>query len=850
MKNLKKTRGWLVMAAALTLGLSACSSSEDSIIGQPENPTEKTYTLTVTANKGEDNALARAIAAAGGDGETRALSLSSDGKSITATWKAGEAVTVYNETKYTDLGGTLTAQTDGATTTLTGTLTGKVAPGDVLTLKFLSPNYNAQDGTLTGTDASIDKTCDYATATVTVATATDGKITTTDDADFQNRQAIIKFTLTNKIFSATPRPTALTVAYGASEVTLTDIPDATYTANGDGVVFVAVPTDGKTAQTVTLTATVGGATYAYTRSGVTFEDGQYYAIGVKMIRQNTVNLSDLTGIYTAQNGDVLTGTLSGGYQVRIYSGATVSLKDATILGGNDDDKPWAGITCLGDATIILSGTNSVKGYNHYYPGIQAGGSGTTLTIQGDGKLTATNGGGSDGWSAGIGGGLDQKVGNIVIAGGDITAEGFNGAGIGCGFASSTGNGASCGNITISGGNVTAIGSGTGAGIGSSQGGNGHKSICGDITITGGTVTATGYNRGAGIGSGSTGHCGNITISGGTVTATSDGEGAGIGNGHQGTCGNITISGGTVTATGGSFYYSNFGYAYGAGIGCGNQGSCGNITITAPATGTATGGTGSTYDIGAGRNGTVGTISVAPGTISGRCVGRNLATATAETVGMLIGADGWIYSNVSEATAAGTTAVAMICYVGDKGSVDAGSSTYRALAVALSDANSGSATTWCGQNAETCLSANYASWETAKSDMNGIAATNALASHDNHTHSAATAAKANNGTAAPSGTSGWFLPTTGQWSKMMVGLFGGDGIDYNADLSKYYASHVNSKLTAAGLGSSALLQNDKDRYYWLSTEASWSYGYAIYTYRGYATNKSKTGNNYVRAVLAF
>ena len=45
---------------------------------------------------------------------------------------------------------------------------------------------------------------------------------------------------------------------------------------------VALRNENASADTYTLTATVGGATYNYTKSGVTFENGQYYSITVKM----------------------------------------------------------------------------------------------------------------------------------------------------------------------------------------------------------------------------------------------------------------------------------------------------------------------------------------------------------------------------------------------------------------------------------------------------------------------------------------------------------------------------------------------------------------------------------------
>lgn len=91
----------------------------------------KVYTLAVHAEKG--------------DAETKALDLSSDGKTLTASWKEGEEVDLY---KGDDKIGTLVAQSAGTTTTLKGTITETLALGDQLALRFCSPNYNNQGGTL------------------------------------------------------------------------------------------------------------------------------------------------------------------------------------------------------------------------------------------------------------------------------------------------------------------------------------------------------------------------------------------------------------------------------------------------------------------------------------------------------------------------------------------------------------------------------------------------------------------------------------------------------------------------------------------------------------------------------
>ncbi|MCR4859191.1 MAG: hypothetical protein K5910_00845 [Bacteroidales bacterium] len=244
---------------------------------------------------------------------------------------------------------------------------------------------------------------------------------------------------------------------------------------------------------------------------------------------------------TLHHGDILTGTGGTNTHVTIDPGATVTLWNATIPGREDESETeWAGITCTGDAQIILAdgSTNSVEGYDSDFPGIFVP-YGYTLTICGSGTIIA-KGGGAGG--AGIGGGLLKDCGEITISGGTVKATGGTDGGAGIGG----GREGSCGNITISGGTVNAKGGG--AGIGSGSNGN-----CGNITISGGEVNATGGNKAAGIGGGYKAACGNITISGGEVNATGGSKAAGIGSGESGSFSSISIGSGitSVTATRGA-----------------------------------------------------------------------------------------------------------------------------------------------------------------------------------------------------------------------------------------------------------------------------------------------------------
>ena len=235
----------------------------------------------------------------------------------------------------------------------------------------------------------------------------------------------------------------------------------------------------------------------------------------------TVDLSMLMSDYVAQDGDTLRGTLDDNtqpYKISIAEGAKVVLRDA-IIHRDQKNHMWAGITCEGEATIILVGENSVGGFQSYYPGIQPGPEGTTLTIKGEGKLTVRSG-----WAAGIGSGDGANgtnvCGDITITGGTVTATGGgDSAGIGGGVFGT------CGDITISGGTVIATGKELGTGIGCGKGDRRRPSVCGDITIENrnGFVSVTairGHSVAYPIGNSSINHeyntCGNITFNGQSI----------------------------------------------------------------------------------------------------------------------------------------------------------------------------------------------------------------------------------------------------------------------------------------------------------------------------------------------
>ncbi len=385
------------------------------------------------------------------------------------------------------------------------------------------PDYTNQKGTLEDISANFD----YAFAEIPTSDydfRNQDVLVLTDDVVFTNQQAIAKFSFVDENGNAL-NVTGLTVS------TITQSFSATLTAPCADV-YMALPSIQNT--NVTLTATANGAEYKTTLKKQSFKRGNYYPMTLTVERKSSskIDLSKLTSHITLMDGDELTGTLDGTTQrvkLTIADGATVTLNDAQILGAesNQDQDQWAGITCAGNATIILKGTNQVVSFNRYRAAIQAGPVGSTLTIKGDGNLTVGRTEGHTCTTA-IGSSDYIPCGNILIEGGNITATAGHGAAIG-----STSYG-SCGNITITGGNITAT-AGHYAAIGSA-----YDSSCGDITITGGTVTAFGAG-GAGIGSSSNSSCGDITITGGNIFAQAGFQQAGIGSSYGGSCGNITIS---------------------------------------------------------------------------------------------------------------------------------------------------------------------------------------------------------------------------------------------------------------------------------------------------------------------
>ena len=613
------TKKTLILALTLlTAGALATScSNEDNISDGPQaqQPANGTITLTATlAPKGE----------AKGDsgGQTRSV----DESGATA-WVSGEKVAVYYQ-KDDDTYATATATVGEPNADGSAPITASLDDAkDGGTAKFVYPAtlsdgaggidasmLGGQDGTMAGISANFDA----ATGEGTITFDGGWEASVCGTVTMTNRVLIGKFTPTYS-GAAINGITSLIISDGTNMYT---VAPSSGTFGTTGIYVAMLPVSDKK---VSIWANTASTTYIFKKS-VTLAAGKLYrSLAIPCGLPETVNLSSVTTTsggatdvggtptLTLQDGQLVTGSLvrttdAHKVKVTIADGATVTLNGATIDGKAEDtsgdfSSAWAGITCEGDATILLTGANTVTNFHSRYPAIFVP-EGKTLTIGGSGSLTASDTwyditgsgaaiGGGDGMacgniaitggtitanggysSAGIGGGQEASCGSITISGGSVTAAGDGGAGIGSGRFG--GSGASCGDITISGtARVTATGGGNAAGIGSAGADEGNANTCGNISISGAcTVIATGGGNGAGIGTGEMATCGSIRITGGTVTAQGGNHAAGIGTGCMATCGSIRITGGTVTAQGGG---------NAAGIGCG-QGSherkseCGAITI--------------------------------------------------------------------------------------------------------------------------------------------------------------------------------------------------------------------------------------------------------------------------------
>lgn len=316
------------LAALLMVGVAfaACSSSDDSIIEQPVNPTEpKTYTMTIQASK-----------TTGDDVQTRGLYWNNPSTydEIKVYWHEGEEVRVVQDGKMV---GTLTstASEDGSTT-LSGTLTGVIQDADLQFFLHADENckmdYTGQHGGVVKQndgDGNIEYNYDFAEATLTrtsfrLDTET-GTITNMDNSvlNFTSNQAIVRFELFNSDGTDNFYAKKLVVSDANTGKVVKSIDGLTGTKTYGSVMYVP----SASAQTCIFTMALNveedativldafdseGNVYSYNRTGVTFTPGKYYKVKVKMRERTEKSIKEITpedtyikGWYVTKYGTVV-----------------------------------------------------------------------------------------------------------------------------------------------------------------------------------------------------------------------------------------------------------------------------------------------------------------------------------------------------------------------------------------------------------------------------------------------------------------------------------------------------------------------------------------------------------------
>lgn len=458
----------LALASVIAIG---CSSDDFDSVQTPATDTPKTVTLTTTINlggEGESNARTRALSALGvktfaEDDQIAVIYTNTSSERVKAVSNALAAADITNSGKSAKITVTLTNPVAG---TVDYVYPAAMANGDG------TLNYSAlctQDGTLASLASNLD--CAKGSGDMT---GSGSDFTLPTGVKLANQFAICEFTIKNS---------------GGTEITssITDLilSDGTnvYSVSREaaaGPIYVAMKpvTSDKTLIFVAIDNT--GNRYRRGELHKTLEANDMIPVNLKMYNTpENINLSTLSEDCVVQNGDMLTGQLATSHQISIASDAIVILNGVDINYGKDLSDSFAGITCQGNATIIVNGTDYVKGFKLGYPGIFVP-SGCTLTITGSGTLYAL---GHD-YGAGIGSGRS-----------DIPAV------------------KDCGNIVIQGGTIYANGGGSAAGIGSGAGANANPSSCGDIIIKSSVihVYATPGSGAQAIGSGDHSTCGTVTI---------------------------------------------------------------------------------------------------------------------------------------------------------------------------------------------------------------------------------------------------------------------------------------------------------------------------------------------------
>ena len=283
-KTIKSLCGMLAV-----LAFTACSSNIDESADAP-----RFYNVTLTASM------------EGGD--TRALS-EGTGNVITASFAKDDEVVVVDADGSTIVG-TLTAQSTGASTTLSGTLnTTSLTVGEEVKLRYRSAtaNYDGQVGTLAGIAAGQD----YAEGTLTVSTTSPSLTFESNSVTLTAKQSITKFTFKDvsnnadvsvKTFGIAAVGLVYSIAADATETTGA-VTGTLTTASSD--VYVALRTS-SSSQAYSFTVKDNDGNWYTATKNAKLTNCKNYAATVKLTKwidkDNNLSSSSVVGTIGLLNG--------------------------------------------------------------------------------------------------------------------------------------------------------------------------------------------------------------------------------------------------------------------------------------------------------------------------------------------------------------------------------------------------------------------------------------------------------------------------------------------------------------------------------------------------------------------
>ena len=294
-KTIKSLCGMLAM-----LAFTACSSNIDESTDAP-----RFYNVTLTASM------------EGGD--TRALSEGAENAIIASFAENDEVVVVKaNGTSV----GTLTAQTAGASTTLSGPLNAaSLTVGEEVKLRYRSAtaNYDGQLGTLVGIAANQD----YAEGTLTVST-TNPLTFTSNSVTLSAMQSITKFTFPVKVKTFGIAAVGLVQSIAANGSETIGAVTGTLAPPYNSVVYVALRNNIKPEQKLAYSFTIqdeNGNWYIFTKQAK-LTNGKNYALNIALTPLPALHSGDAVGSI---------GVLDGLPAIVLNSTTAVALMNAGAL---------------------------------------------------------------------------------------------------------------------------------------------------------------------------------------------------------------------------------------------------------------------------------------------------------------------------------------------------------------------------------------------------------------------------------------------------------------------------------------------------------------------------------------